>query len=790
MNKIFKEHLGKYLIPLKVLFFGFIVLISVFAASKIDVYILKCDLGDIIVKKEYEIVYTRFINGLYDNLHDFSVNENIITSTSNDPHIYLNTENVGYVKYLSLDVDLLGRESLYSQYYYVPAYGGIGYINEDDSFHYMLKDGVNYIKLPVNNLKEFRLDITNEEGVSLIVNNVKLTNKKIPENKDVITFILLIFLWCSFWLLILINKNTIIKIVNIITKLKEIIVFIFLNIFNRIPKLNILFNNNISQKQSNIVIINLKNIFTWVLSKPYIFLTLIVVTQILTILYFTDQKKGFHLDEIYSHVQANGNLNGTQARNDIDMHDKWNNAEYYYNFLTVQKNERFDFKSVYNTISRNVHPPFYHMQLHAIYSFFPDVFSKWISVIINIFWLTLTSILLYFLSLQIFKDKIISLFPSAVWSVCNGAITNAIFFRMYATQTFFFTSIILLSVFLMNKNNNKELKYLIFLFISLFFCLFTHNYSIILITFVITLLFIYLYYIKEYKKLCKIIFIFVLSLMVFYFTWPYVIRQIFFSSRGTQAFDNIQVLENYGSKIKNIFNIINIDIFNNILPINIISLNFILFLIFLFIIISIIIIKNRNFKYYIDFFLKENIFKLIFIFTVSFLFLIIIAIIAPYSRRYILPIYPIIVLFALSIFYFLFFKSTRITKNLIMFILSLFLIIGNFSNRNVEQLYSTTPDITKILSNFEKTSCIALFSNQLETTFFDFTQFNRTYICRSIEKIEYAINGIEQGQELFIYLSDNLDKDIIFEILSDGLQFDNAEILFSHRGRDVYHINW
>lgn len=237
MIKILKNTAHKFNTSLKILLFTVLMLFGVYLASRIDVLILKCDLGDIFEKKENEKIITRN-NGLYDFIKDFSVNDNVITSVGNDPWIYLNTENIEYFKYIKLDVDLLGRENIYSQFFFVPMHGGTGYFNEAESVWQYLNNGINYIRIPVN-VKELRLDLTSEEGISLIVNSVELTNKKIPAKLSLLLIIILNVLWCVIWFVIIFKKE------QTLSQLDKIIL--------SLSRLTEIFNNKIYYFYTNVV---------------------------------------------------------------------------------------------------------------------------------------------------------------------------------------------------------------------------------------------------------------------------------------------------------------------------------------------------------------------------------------------------------------------------------------------------------------------------------------------------------------------------------------------------------
>ena len=82
-------------------------------------------------------------------------------------------------------------------------------------------------------------------------------------------------------------------------------------------------------------------------NKTVILLLILVITiQTLFIAYQFSLKKGFFIDELYSYGLSNSH-NQDFLNNNNEMQDKWSDTNYFNNYLTVQKDERFDYVSVY-----------------------------------------------------------------------------------------------------------------------------------------------------------------------------------------------------------------------------------------------------------------------------------------------------------------------------------------------------------------------------------------------------------------------------------------------------------
>lgn len=83
----------------------------------------------------------------------------------------------------------------------------------------------------------------------------------------------------------------------------------------------------------------------------------LAAVQILVLLLFGGQKKGYFIDEIYSWGLANSYYKPFVAS--YDVFDRWVTEDVAADYMTVQKGERFAYQSVYYNQAQDVHPPFF-----------------------------------------------------------------------------------------------------------------------------------------------------------------------------------------------------------------------------------------------------------------------------------------------------------------------------------------------------------------------------------------------------------------------------------------------
>lgn len=204
----------------------------------------------------------------------------------------------------------------------------------------------------------------------------------------------------------------------------------------------------------------------------YIF-CIILVIQLGILVYFGSQKMSYHIDEIYTNILSNS-YHTDRISNSDKVFDKWIDGEDTFSeFVTVQDGEQFAYDKVYYNNSHDAHPPLYYFVYHTVSSIFPNLFSKWIGLGINIFFFVLTQLILYKLSCEIFSDSKWALIPPLIYGILPVCIDTILFIRMYAMLTFF-TVLTFLIHYLLYKRRIK-LPYL-WTFLITFLGTFTQYY--------------------------------------------------------------------------------------------------------------------------------------------------------------------------------------------------------------------------------------------------------------------------------------------------------------------------
>lgn len=289
---------------------------------------------------------------------------------------------------------------------------------------------------------------------------------------------------------------------------------------------------------------------------------LILLVQILAITYATSKREYYHIDEYYSH----GLMQYKRAfiyEND-DFIDNWHNKEYYKDYLVIDENEKFDFSKVYENQVEDVHPPMYYFLLRIACTFNIGEFSIWPGTILNIIIFIISSIFLFLIAKEIFKNSYYALLVCLVTGFSLAVIETVMYVRMYE---FLVLNILMLIYWHIKKAGKEELTFkdLIPLYLMIVFGFLTHYYYCIILA---TLCVIYtIKYIKkkEYKCLISYFITLIASALTGILIFPQSIKHIFFSYRGQEVTRNLFDFSTILEKIEANIILINNELFHNYL---------------------------------------------------------------------------------------------------------------------------------------------------------------------------------------------------------------------------------
>lgn len=437
-------------------------------------------------------------------------------------------------------------------------------------------------------------------------------------------------------------------------------------------------------------------------AKPYMLLILLIAVQLIyTSFCFVTKKQGCHSDEIWSYGLANsyyqpfiymkdGVFIDDMTVDDVINYNEWESGEVFKDYITVQPGERFAYGSVYHNQTLDHHPPLYYMLLHTVCSFFPNSFSLYYSFFLNCIFLIVTQVFLYKLSKLILKSEYAALLPCILYGAGTGALSTFVFLRQYSLLTALGVMYTYFSAKLYLSENFDLKKHLAPVLITSFLMFMTHYNGIAYVGIFTACMCIYLLCKKKIKKL----FIYggsqLATLGLFFAVYPAGWKQIMGSGcYGEKAFsfsEQMRVFLNYVSKYNLGFfvSLYKSSAYSYVIAIIILFFGLMIPLSFLF----------RKEPWFIELrsrfistiktcftktreWIKKADFIPVFIFISSIAVIIAanktvdIIEMKVYSMRYIFMTFPLFVVTAVSLVYFIIKKIPRINKNSFIFTLAI-----------------------------------------------------------------------------------------------------------------------
>lgn len=201
---------------------------------------------------------------------------------------------------------------------------------------------------------------------------------------------------------------------------------------------------------------------------PTILLAVIIVIQSANITrLFVTEKTSYHCDEIYSYGLSNSFYKPFIESDDVYSHEnyncvnEWVSADVFKDYITVSKDQRFRYDSVWYNQSKDRHPPLYYAILHTICSFMPGTFSFWPGFILNLVFFAVLQIFLYLLAKNVLRSRWLALLLCLLWGFTNAATDMVFFTRMYCMLAMWSVILIYLHSRLILNEDNVKPKHII-----------------------------------------------------------------------------------------------------------------------------------------------------------------------------------------------------------------------------------------------------------------------------------------------------------------------------------------
>lgn len=521
------------------------------------------------------------------------------------------------------------------------------------------------------------------------------------------------------------------------------------------------------------------------IKKNYLLIICIIIQTIVYIVIGT-KKEYLHIDEAYSFGLAN--YEGIEIQDNDDFYDNWHTKDYYEDYLTIQNEEIWDFKPVYENQKNDVHPPLYYLLLKLCMNCSVDKFTKWTGISLNIVIYAFVTVFMYLILNKIFKNekymKEKSVILAFVSSITLASISNAIYIRMYSLLTLEILITIFLHIKLL-ENKKCNVKLLMVIGITVLLGILTHYYYLWYLV-ALYLVFTINCIIRKQKQMAirytVTIFISgILSLVIF----PYSIQHMFFGYRGQGVIDNFQNVTGMLKKV--------VDTIHNL---NYYAFNGLMYLVILIIIGAFIYSKLLKKELLSIDKEKKEILKMIYI--PSLFFLIVSAIASPWQvLRYIVPVCGLIFMIVIYYMYKLLQKifKEKIVNRFVFIILSVIIISPFIFDLKPELLYTDKKEIVEKLSvdlNVPTVYFIDSQSSILDDILL-FSEINESYITKTMDFSNEKLEGIFLNKDIsngiVIFIGKNQDEEFILKMIKQVTHLETVNYLKELGSSNVYYIN-
>ena len=274
-------------------------------------------------------------------------------------------------------------------------------------------------------------------------------------------------------------------------------------------------------------------------------------------------KENLYVDEVYSYGLAN-HTEGSMMFVE-EGYTYYPSSTPWMNYMTVDSENRFDYRTVWANQKADVHPPLYYVILHTICSFFPESFTIWFAGMINILSALGTLFFLRKTVLVLTGDVRIQKLISLAFVCSAGILSAATFLRMYMLAMLWVTALTCLMV--MQTGTYSKKKFYLMLFSCTIGGALTHYYCIVFAVFISIVYGCILVRQKCWKGAGFFCLVQGTAAVVSVVVFPSMITHMFSSGRGQESANNLigSSLSAGLSRIKWFFEILDEELFGGIL---------------------------------------------------------------------------------------------------------------------------------------------------------------------------------------------------------------------------------
>lgn len=476
------------------------------------------------------------------------------------------------------------------------------------------------------------------------------------------------------------------------------------------------------------------------IKKKLLYIIMIAIHIIIMIM-LCSQKSDFHMDELMTYGLSNSNAGIYPQIESNIRYEEWGPFE---NYLMVNEGEQFNYVNVWKNQADDVHPVLYYILVHTICSFFPNTFSMWYGLAVNLICLVFVDILLFKIANIIFKDEKSAVMLVALYGISVMLINMMSFIRMYILFTIF--TLLLSLIYLEYFDKKKDKKFYLSVFFTVLGGMLTQYFFVIFLFFASVFMVIKLLFIdKDIKTTIRYCCCVIMGMLGSIAIFPWMLKHIFGGYRGKEAAQNLFSFSDIIDRLHSYFKMINS------------QLAYSLIIVFGVILFVYLVLKIKNGKLVFN----ANVMLI----TSAVLYVAVISkITTVISVRYIMPVCWII-------FLYLIYVANSFTKNfkgifaystfIIAAILSIFTLYKK--DFSTSQMYKDT-NAMKIASEYKDCEVICVGNSQWRCLYSAYTLLNyKGYYFIKKDGIDSFLN--EHQDKMIIYLEDDIKGQDTLDII-------------------------
>lgn len=440
----------------------------------------------------------------------------------------------------------------------------------------------------------------------------------------------------------------------------------------------------------------------------------------------------------------------------------WINKDDIYDYLTVNEGERFHILSILECNWEDTHPPLYHIILNAICSMFPGKMSKWFGFTLNMISLWGVCIFIYLVFFRLMNNHRSALFAIIVYGVSSGAISTVIYIRMYAMLTLMVLALLYQHLYLCDKGYRLKGKLSFFLIMNLLLGYLTQYFFCIAAVVMFGVAVYDMLHKRLYQELRKYIGVVFLSAVLSLCIWPFGIKHMFFTGRGSEAIEHFTRFNNVLFQMAGFLKVIIRQVFANV---------------WIFLLVAIIVtvclptlVKKRSLDI-----------KQAYIWIVSGVYILLVTIASPVAEtRYIACIFPLLIIGVLNILCMII-KRYRFIIAIVGLII--FSICVNIIGPDYMEVIGTKEK--EILEHYGDNACIYvedIYCYQRHLV--ELAQYDKCLIVNWNELENIQEEQIELPEKAVLYVSSVIDEKKVVDWFRKNTQYDDISILLD--GEDEY----